>query len=299
MKEACIFFFDYLVKDSKGRLVTCPSVSPENTYILPNGERGNICSGPAMDSQIISTLLSQTMRAAEILEVDDDFRKQAEEVKELLPDISIGKQGQIMEWADDYEEAEPGHRHISHLWALYPGNSISLIDTPKLADAAKITLERRLKHGGGHTGWSRAWIINFWARLFDGEKAFENILALLKKSTLDNLLDNHPPFQIDGNFGGTAGIAEMLLQSHNGLLHILPALPAAWDNGQLKGLCARGGYQVNIYWENNNLKKLVISSKYNNTCKIRYKDKVKEVNMKAATTYHFNSHLEFISNENN
>lgn len=260
MKEACEFFLDYLVEDEKGRLITCPSLSPENTYKTSDGTVTAICSGPTMDSSILRSLFSATMQVCDILGLDGEFAAELKVFKDKLPELEIGKNGTIKEWAEDYEETEPGHRHISHLFALYPSDEISPDTTPELAEAARKTLERRLSHGGGHTGWSCAWIINMWARLWDAQKAHKYIHTILAKSTYPNLFDAHPPFQIDGNFGATAGITEVLLQSINGIIYLLPALPKEWPDGMLKGIRARGNYELDMEWANGRLIRAVLKS---------------------------------------
>ena len=269
MREAAEFFTDYLIENKDGKLVTCPSVSPENTYLTESGVKGCLCTGPSMDSQIIAVLFENVIKSSEILDTDHDFAKKLKTMLEKLPKPEIGKYGQIKEWAVDYDEVEIGHRHISQLFALYPADLITPYKTPKLSDAARATLIRRLIHGGGHTGWSRAWITNMWARLFDSNMVYENLQKLIAYSTHPNMLNNLPPFQIDANFGGTAGMAEALLQSHSGEINLLPALPEEWQSGEIKGLRAKGGFEVSIKWENGKLSTAEIKSLSGNKCVLR------------------------------
>ncbi len=268
MKEASEFFVDFLIEDKKGRLVTCPSVSPENTYLTESGTQGSVCAGPSMDTQIITDLFNAVISSGRILGIDEEYGEKLSGMLERLPKPEIGKYGQIKEWAEDYDEVEPGHRHISQLFALYPSAQITRRKTPELSKAARATIERRLSHGGGHTGWSRAWIINMWARLGDGEQVFENIKALLSMSTNKNMFDNHPPFQIDGNFGGTAGIAEALMQSHDGGICFIPALPKEWESGKFEHFKARGGYDLSLEWENCKPKAAIIIPSKQGVCRV-------------------------------
>jgi len=283
LKGSAEFYKSVLVKDPKtGWMVTSPSVSPENTFYMANGKTASICMGPTIDNQIVRELFSNVITASKHLKIDVEFRRDLENLLQVIPPSGvISKDGRIQEWLEDYKETEPTHRHVSHLYGVYPASLITPLSTPKLAEAAKKTLEVR---GDNSTSWSIAYKTLFWARLHDGNRAFKLIREILKPvadrnnmggggGVYPNLFSAHPPFQIDGNFGATAGIAEMLLQSHDGCIDLLPALPDAWKNGEVKGLKARGNYIVDMKWKDGKIIKYAIHSAKPDKIKIRLNGK--------------------------
>jgi alpha-L-fucosidase 2 len=293
MKEASLFCIDWLIEDKDGYLVTAPSTSPENVFITDKEYKGSVSVATTMDMSIIRDLFSNLIAASVKLDIDADFRDTLIVKKSKLFPFQIGKKGNLQEWYKDWQDAEPEHRHISHLFGLFPGNEISPITTPALANAARRSLELR---GDGGTGWAKGWKINVWARLLDGNHAHKLIREQLKVTgmeginytnaggTYPNLLDAHPPFQIDGNFGGTSGMTEMLLQSQSGQLHLLPALPDAWATGQVTGLRGRGAFEVGITWEKGSFLRATIKSLDGESCALRTTVPVKVEGVRTAST---------------
>lgn len=283
IKESALFYLDWLMKDPRdGKWISAPATSPENSYIAADGKSAATVLGTAIDQQIIEEVFTNALAAAEILNIDHDFTKEVKEkLIDLRPGVVIGPEGRILEWDRPYEEAEKGHRHMSHLYAIYPGNTITKEGTPEEFAAAKKSTDYRLANGGAGTGWSRAWLINLSARLQDSEEVDKHVNLHLQKSIVANLFDMHPPFQIDGNFGFTAGIAEALLQSHTDKIHLLPALPNTWPDGHIEGLKARGNLTVDISWRDGLLEKVSVLAKASGSYKFKYKNSVKTIELTA------------------
>jgi len=267
LHDASQFFLDYLVDDGSGHLMTGPSLSPENSYRLPDGTVHSLTMGPTMDTELVRELFSRTIDAARILGQDPAFIGQLEDARGKLPPFAIGRRGQLQEWQRDFDENEPGHRHISHLWALFPGTQISLEHTPELAAAARTSLEMRLANGGGQTGWSRAWVVNYWDHLHDGKQAYQSLQVMFRQSTFPNLMDTHPPgvFQIDGNLGAANGMLEALVQSRwmpdTTEISLLPALPVQWSEGSIEGLGIRGNADVDLRWKSGKIVSMTLHAK--------------------------------------
>lgn len=294
MKGAVEFCMDWLVKDQQGNYITSPSTSPENIFITPDGYHGATLYGATSDLAMIRELFEDYIKASEILDRDTEFRERVKAVHNQLYPYQIGKKGNLQEWYYDWEDEDPKHRHQSHLFGLYPGHHITMEENPELAQASRTTLEIK---GDDTTGWSKGWRINLWARLWDGNRAYKMYRELLNYvdpddmkgsrrggGTYPNLLDAHPPFQIDGNFGGSAAVIEMLMQSRDDTIFLLPALPDTWESGSITGIRARGGYEVALEWENTQLKKVVITATVAGNPTLIYNGKQKEISLTQGQT---------------
>ena len=280
------FFCDMLIEEPTHHwLVTAPANSPENAFFTADGQTAHICLGPTMDNQLLRYLFGACIQASEILGVDAGLRDDLKTKRLRLPPTRIASDGRVMEWLEEYQEQDPQHRHTSHLWGLYPGDEISPTATPELAEAARKTLNER---GDKSTGWATAFRMGMWARLHDGDRAHKLFSSLLANCTLPNMFDTHPPFQIDGNFGATAAIAEMLLQSQSGEINLLPALPAAWPEGKVSGLRARGGFEVGVEWKGGRLVSVTVKSFNGGPCELHYDGVTREVEIAKGKTYVWN-----------
>jgi alpha-L-fucosidase 2 len=287
MQEVAHFYSDWIIEDPRdGNLVSAPSSSPENRFIDQHGNQVTLCLGTAVDQQTIAEVFDNYMAACKILDIDNDLLQTIKVQRGRLREgFVLGSDGRILEWDREYEELEPGHRHMSHLYGFHPGISVTRSSSPELFDAVRKTLDHRLAHGGAGTGWSRAWLINCAARLMDAQMAHKHIQHFFRESIYNNLFDAHPPFQIDGNFGYTSGVAEMLLQSHEeNMIRILPALPEAWHTGYITGLKARGALTFDIFWHNGRASEVVIYSDNSGETTLVYNDQTKLIHYSRGKT---------------